>query len=226
MKKVLIIVAALVLAIAVIPAATFLQITAPLRTSLTVEAYGPGESPTLNIIDNTAGDTAGANAGYFKFNDYYLIDFGAGTGRGPEIIPSRNQKVQVGNCEDYIFMLDNNYDKTMTLKLWVKKLPPKGLVIEVWENNTEGQTWLQFVIDHDMQAITSSSEIPPGETNGYWAHNPGGSYIMPSEVYKVFLVVKTGLLYTGHVLHGTSYDYNSLLKIVATSEPPYGAGAP
>ena len=233
MKKVLIVISALLLAAMIaIPAVSFLQITAPMNMALTIKAYGTG--PTLDIIDHVGG-TAGANAAAMVDPDKYVIDFGANGGRGPEIVPSRNQKVQVGSCIDYIFKLDNNYDRTMTLDLWVSVKPVAGLSIEIWENAMSGPdphgTWLQWIIDDSMAPwdLKQVAGVLPGtiavEESGFRAHNPGNSYIKPGEDYRVFIVIKTGKHYTGsdYTPGGTS-TYTPLLKIVATSEPPFTSG--
>jgi hypothetical protein len=109
-----------------IAAGTALEISQPVSASLTIE--GIGNSPTLNILDNPALDTAGGTSGRISGDDKYIVDFG-------NLISGRAQTIIVGNADDPIFYIENNYAADMCFDA-VKTGGNlgKGVRIEIWNN--------------------------------------------------------------------------------------------
>jgi hypothetical protein len=108
-----------------ITAGTQLLIEQPVSASISVEGIG-GSSPSFNVIDNVFADpgnpNAGAAAGYINpTSDFYVIGFGATNPGGAWALSfGRSQTATVGDGTDYVFKLQNNYAKTMTVNLLKK----------------------------------------------------------------------------------------------------------
>jgi hypothetical protein len=103
-----------------ITAGTQLLIEQPVSASISVEGIG-GSSPSFNVIDNPFDPDdghAGASAGYINTNDEYVIGFGATNPGGAWALSfGRSQTATIGDTEDYVFKLENNYANTMTINL-------------------------------------------------------------------------------------------------------------
>jgi hypothetical protein len=110
-----------------IAAGTFLEISQPVSASLTIEGIG-GNSPSFNILDNPATDTAGGTSGHIASNDSYVINFGG-------LRFGRAQTATVGSATDSILYVENNYAVDMSFDA-VKTGGSlgKGTRIEVYNN--------------------------------------------------------------------------------------------
>ena len=93
---------------------TALEIIQPASASVTIEGIG-GSSPTFNLIDNPAANTAGGKSGQITGTDTYAINF-------DNIKFGRNQFVHVGGVNDKIFSIQNNYAKNLIVRFD----PPAG----------------------------------------------------------------------------------------------------
>jgi hypothetical protein len=109
-----------------IAAGTALEISQPVSASLTIE--GIGNSPSFNILDNPATDTAGGTSGHIASNDSYVIDFGG-------LRFGRAQTAIVGSATDPILYVENNYAVDMSFDAAkTGGSLGKGTRIEVYNN--------------------------------------------------------------------------------------------
>lgn len=109
-----------------ITAGTQLLIEQPVSASLTIE--GIGNSPSFNILDNPATNTAGGTSGHIASNDSYVIDFGG-------LRFGRAQTATVGSATDPILYVENDYALDMSFDA-VKTGGSlgRGVRIEVYNN--------------------------------------------------------------------------------------------
>jgi hypothetical protein len=109
-----------------IAAGTALEISQPVSASLTIE--GIGNSPSFNILDNPATDTAGGTSGRIAGNDSYVVDFGG-------LSFGRAQTATVGSATDPILYVEDNYAADMSFDaIKTGGSLGKGIRIEVWNN--------------------------------------------------------------------------------------------